>query len=58
MSETVEKRKEIKPGKIVRDLETDRVFMILEIFEDRGKARTNDLDHRVVPLKRLEPVQS
>ena len=58
MTETVEKRKEIKPGDIVRDQETDRVLMILEVFEDRERARTNDRDFQFVPLNRLEPVQS
>lgn len=58
MTETVEKRKEIKPGDIVRDQETDRVLMILEVFEDRESARTNDLDHQFVPLERLETFDS
>jgi len=58
MAENERKKEEIKPGDIVRDQETDRVMMILEIFEEREKARTNDRDFQFVSLNRLEPVQS
>ena len=58
MTETVEKRKEIKPGDIVRDQETDRVMMIVEVLEDRDLAKTNDIDFRAVPLQKLEKIES
>ena len=58
MAENERKKEEIKPGEIVRDQETDRVMMIVEILEDRERARTNDRDFQFVPLNRLEPVQS
>ena len=58
MTETVEKRKEIKPGDIVRDQETDRVMMIVEVLEDRDLAKTNDIDFRTRPLQKLEKIES
>ena len=45
-------------GDIVRDQETDRVMMIVEVLEDRDLAKTNDIDFRTVPLQKLEKIES